>query len=1123
MPYAPPLPPPIPHHGHPTGLAYLLHQQQQHPPQPKQKQQPRPPGVTLATYNVQDGRNSRLVPVCRTLEAQQIDIALLTETRIPDQDGARIHTRDCLGYTIFATYTTTRNQGGLALAYRQAPNWHIESQQRHGPNVLSFLLISGSQITPVIGAYLPPTHLDDIPHLIAALQRFPQPPIVMGDLNVNLDNLLSPRNQQVAALLATYGLEDLLHHFQQRKPYRARNTWHQSRQGVLYHSRCDYILGTDRRLFEMVGIREPRYFNTDHHMVVGRYLVRPTPSHKLYLRGRKTFPLQRKWGPPTRADSLFQEVKQFLPPTPKQPQPHRPTWLSATTLQAVDARCSLRRNPHHDRTEARRLSRVVNASIKADRKRRTEEAGNAISALLDDDAPLDKQQNAKAAYAILRKWYKHHGDRPPKPSRQDLQTVTTEFAALYTKEPTPGDEIPTIVAPFNIDDSIPSKEEIEQAVSRLRNDRAPGPTGMRAEHLKTWLREATTDDDSRDATKWTLYCSLLTHMFETGEVPEEVRWSLLILLPKGDGGVRGIGLLELVWKHVEAIIDTRVKKAVRFHDSLHGFTLNRGTGTAMIEAKLQQELANIRQQPLFQVFLDLKKAYDSLDRDRALNTLRNYGMGPRLLRLIRHYWEGQQIVARQSGFYGPAFTATRGGTQGGIFTPSMFNICIDNVVRYWLSLVVPDNQVAANGLGPQVEEKLAVLYADDGLISSTDHEWLQHAVDALTGLFRRIGLETNAAKTKSMTCFPGPVATNISNVAYTRRMTGMGDSHRERQRRRVQCPVPTCGKDLSQGSLRTHLRRAHGLDSTALQEDLYDANAPSTDYRVSFPRALNVKQCPVPGCHGRARTRAALRSHFHRLHPRDTICILEEGNAPLPRCPNCDMHVTYEALNRGHTNTAACRRGTDLQHRRLLQQRLREANEILFYANGTPLERVEYFKYLGRLLSANNSDWPAVYKNLKKAKSKWALISRPLLKTGVAPKFVGMFYKAIVQSVLLYGCETWVITPPMLKILEGFHHRIARRITNKMPHLQHGTWVYPPLQEALTEAGLFPIATYISRRQSTIAQYLAGRPIHQLCLQAHPVPPQDAEANAPPRSRLFRYWTQPLILHPPPPPPPATA
>jgi hypothetical protein len=44
-----------------------------------------------------------------------------------------------------------------------------------------------------------------------------------------------------------------------------------------------------------------------------------------------------------------------------------------------------------------------------------------------------------------------------------------------------------------------------------------------------------------------------------------------------------------------------------------------------------------------------------------------------------------------------------------------------------------------------------------------------------------------------------------------------------------------------------------------------------------------------------------------------------------------------------------------------------------------------------------------------------------------------MFYKAVVQSVLLYGSETWVFPPKMLSKLEGFHKQIARRLTGRTP------------------------------------------------------------------------------------------
>ena len=67
----------------------------------------------------------------------------------------------------------------------QADNWTFESPVLHGPNVISALFVSGSQRTPVIGAYLPPNCLKDLPYLEQALQRFPHlDPLFLGDLNV---------------------------------------------------------------------------------------------------------------------------------------------------------------------------------------------------------------------------------------------------------------------------------------------------------------------------------------------------------------------------------------------------------------------------------------------------------------------------------------------------------------------------------------------------------------------------------------------------------------------------------------------------------------------------------------------------------------------------------------------------------------------------------------------------------------------------------------------------------------------------------------------------------------------------------------------------------------------------
>ena len=62
----------------------------------------------------------------------------------------------------------------------------------------------------------------------------------------------------------------------------------------------------------------------------------------------------------------------------------------------------------------------------------------------------------------------------------------------------------------------------------------------------------------------------------------------------------------------------------------------------------------------------------------------------------------------------------------------------------------------------------------------------------------------------------------------------------------------------------------------------------------------------------------------------------------------------------------------------------------------------------------------------------------------------GRFYVAVVQEVLLFGYETWVLNPRLEKALEGFHHREARRMAGMGYKRQRdGTWVYPPIGAAL--------------------------------------------------------------------------
>ncbi len=67
-----------------------------------------------------------------------------------------------------------------------------------------------------------------------------------------------------------------------------------------------------------------------------------------------------------------------------------------------------------------------------------------------------------------------------------------------------------------------------------------------------------------------------------------------------------------------------------------------------------------------------------------------------------------------------------------------------------------------------------------------------------------------------------------------------------------------------------------------------------------------------------------------------------------------------------------------------------------FYAYGEELERVEVFKYLGRLLAYDDNDTQAIRANLAKARKTWARVSRVLRAENASPKVCGVFYKATI-------------------------------------------------------------------------------------------------------------------------------
>jgi hypothetical protein len=67
-----------------------------------------------------------------------------------------------------------------------------------------------------------------------------------------------------------------------------------------------------------------------------------------------------------------------------------------------------------------------------------------------------------------------------------------------------------------------------------------------------------------------------------------------------------------------------------------------------------------------------------------------------------------------------------------------------------------------------------------------------------------------------------------------------------------------------------------------------------------------------------------------------------------------------------------------------------------FSIDGEVLQRVEVFKYLGRLLAQDDDNIQAIRAQLRKARATWDRVGQVLCNKNVSPHIAATFYKAVV-------------------------------------------------------------------------------------------------------------------------------
>ena len=243
------------------------------------------------------------------------------------------------------------------------------------------------------------------------------------------------------------------------------------------------------------------------------------------------------------------------------------------------------------------------------------------------------------------------------------------------------DNIPQRITKTSLDE-IPTMDEMARAIASLKDGKAPGGDGIPAE---VWKHGG--DNLFRRLHQ------LITNAWEMGSVPQA--WkdaSIITIYKKGDrtdcGNYRGISLLSIAGKIFARILHNRLSTHLTpevVPETQCGFRGNRSTVDMIFCLRQLQEKCIEQDRPLYMVFVDFSKAFDTVGRTGLWQLLKKYGCPKKFTTMIEALHTGMMATVNVGGEVSESFRVTNGVKQGCVLAPTLFSIflsaMLDNAFR----------------------------------------------------------------------------------------------------------------------------------------------------------------------------------------------------------------------------------------------------------------------------------------------------------------------------------------------------------------------------------------------------------------------------------------------------------
>ena len=319
-----------------------------------------------------------------------------------------------------------------------------------------------------------------------------------------------------------------------------------------------------------------------------------------------------------------------------------------------------------------------------------------------------------------------------------------------------------------------SSDEVRTILREIGDGKATGPDGIDGELLKY--------GGERLVQILTIFYSKL---WEENKIPNDLKKAYILLLPKrGDSkkpqDLRPITLINALYKIFDKLVtkrlDSEIERKKIMHEAQGGFMENRSCTTQIYAMETVLSYRKRSNLPTYCAFLDLSKAFESIDRGKLFKTMIKRGIDAKIVTIIQEMYRQETSSILFNGKAGELILISKGVRQGGCSSPKCFNLIPNE-----LAIKIEESEYGVRL--PNGQRIAILLYADDIILLAPTPGQLQHLCRITEEWLDEYELRINMSKSELVVynsyCSPKlKIAGEILRVARSYRYLGFVSAKR---------------------------------------------------------------------------------------------------------------------------------------------------------------------------------------------------------------------------------------------------------------------------------------------------------------------------------------------------------